>query len=447
MEDRYKICKIAFDLAPIEREDDDETINKAWYSIGELGKCLFKAKTTTPGSLTEYRTDWSEKVVERIANLLGLPVAQCELATAYLNDSVKPVEGVISVNCIPENASVSSGGFFLYQTFDNALRRRYTVENILASLDLRNVKPSRQWTEDKKIPQIDTGAKVFVGYLLLDALVHNDDRHGANWGVMSIEGNLELISSFDRGVSLGSRNSDEDKLSRSLSEHTNESSFSHFKDEKGSLSVFNTFVQAAKLYPEAAQIWQDKLRAITPEQIEEIFNRIPEERITPTAATFAKALLEYNQAQILNLDLELIQPQLDEQAILTAIEALKKEVRETSNLITIDFDEDSLSYLRDFVIYRSTKNSNDLQATLEYEDELNRRLFKAIENDLSIFDKGDVLNLKHLIEEEMENEGLINSHCLDDSSGSDMYKSNSIAKLENTNPPKQSQSDDLGESI
>jgi hypothetical protein len=27
MEDRYKICKIAFDLDPIEREDDDETIN------------------------------------------------------------------------------------------------------------------------------------------------------------------------------------------------------------------------------------------------------------------------------------------------------------------------------------------------------------------------------------------------------------------------------------
>jgi hypothetical protein len=299
MEDRYTICKIASDLDPIEREDDDETINKAWYSIGELGKCLFKAKTTTPGSLTEYRTDWSEKVVERIANLLGLPVAQYELATAYLNDSAKPIEGVISVNCIPENASVSSGGFFLYQTFDNALRRRYTVENILASLDLRNVKPSSQWTEDKKILQIDTGAKVFVGYLLLDAFVHNDDRHGANWGVMSIEGTLELISSFDHGVSLGSRNSDEDKLSRSLSEHTNESSFSHFKDKEGSLSVFNTFVRAAQLYPEAANIWLEKLRAITPEQIDKIFERIPEGRITPTSAKFAQDLIAYNRTELL----------------------------------------------------------------------------------------------------------------------------------------------------
>jgi hypothetical protein len=338
MEDRYKICKIAFDLDPIEREDDDETINKAWYSIAELGKCLFKAKTTTPGSLTEYRTDWSEKVVERIANLLGLPVAQCELATAYLNNSVKPIEGVISVNCIPENASISSGGFFLYQTFDNALERRYTVENILVSLDLRNVKPSRQWTEDKKIPQIDTGAKVFVGYLLLDALVHNDDRHGANWGVMSIEGNLELISSFDHGVSLGSRNSDEDKLFRSLSEHTNESSFSHFKDEKGSLSVFNTFVRAAKLYPEAAQIWQDKLRSITPQQIKEIFDRIPEGRITPTSAKFAQDLLAFNQERILSLDLSLSQ-QLPEISSLNPTQVQSSSPATTSPVTLADLND------------------------------------------------------------------------------------------------------------
>jgi hypothetical protein len=263
MEDRYKICKIAFDLDPIEREDDDETINKAWYSIAELGKCLFKAKTTTPCSLTEYRIDWSEKVVERIANLLGLPVAQCEFATAYLNSSVKPFEGVISVNCIPENASIYSGGFFLYQTFDNALERRYTVENILASLDLRNVKPSRQWTEDKKIPQID---------------------------------------------------------------------------KKGSLSVFNTFVRAAKLYSEAAQIWQDKLRSITPQQIKEIFDRIPEGRITPTSTKFAQDLLAFNQERILSLDLSLSQ-QLPEISSLNPTQVQSSSPATTSPVTLADLND------------------------------------------------------------------------------------------------------------
>jgi hypothetical protein len=47
----------------------------------------------------------------------------------------------------------------------------------------------------------------------------------------------------------------------------------------------------------------------------------------------------------------------------------------------------------------------------------------------------------------MENEGLINPQCLEDNSDSDIYKSNPIVKLENANPPEQSQSDDLGESI
>ncbi len=131
--------------------------------------------------------------------------------------------------------------------------------------------------------------------------IENEDRHGSNWSVMSIEGKLELVPSYDHGVSLGSRNSDEDKLSRSLSEHTNESSFSHFKDEKGSLSVFNTFLRAAKLEPEAAQIWLEKLKAITPEQIDEIFDRIPDGRITPISDRFARQLLAYNREKILSI--------------------------------------------------------------------------------------------------------------------------------------------------
>jgi hypothetical protein len=38
---------------------------------------------------------------------------------------------------------------------------------------------------------------------------------------------------------------------------------------------------------------------ITPEQINEIFDRIPEGRITPISATFAKDLLAYNQNELL----------------------------------------------------------------------------------------------------------------------------------------------------
>jgi hypothetical protein len=43
------------------------------------------------------------------------------------------------------------------------------------------------------------------------------------------------------------------------------------------------------------------LRSITPTQIDEIFNRIPEGRITPIADRFARQLLEYNREKILEI--------------------------------------------------------------------------------------------------------------------------------------------------
>jgi hypothetical protein len=135
MNNNCQVYHIESDRKPIAREEDDESGNKAWYDTSEFGASLFKAATTTPGSLTEYRTDWSEKVVERLANILGLPVAQYEFATAYLNGASKPIEGVISVDCIPAEADISSGGFFLRQTFDDKSKRKYTIENILNALD------------------------------------------------------------------------------------------------------------------------------------------------------------------------------------------------------------------------------------------------------------------------------------------------------------------------
>jgi methylenetetrahydrofolate dehydrogenase (NADP+) / methenyltetrahydrofolate cyclohydrolase len=234
------------------------------------------------------------------------------------------------------------------------------------------------------------------------------------------------------------------------------------KDEKGNNIIVGDVAKDAR---ELSQFVTPVPGGIGPMEMAVLLERFmmkefPELNIKPwklipldELSTVLNNRLPENQAPIdylVGLDLEfreLIQAQLEEKTIQSAITALKQEVMEACKLPTLDFDEDSLSYMRNFVIYRSTKNSNASQSTVGYEDELNRRLFEAIENDLSIFDKGDVLNLKYLIQEEMENEGLINSHCLDDSSGSDMYKSNPIAKLENTNPPKQSQSDDLGESI
>jgi hypothetical protein len=113
----------------------------------------------------------------------------------------------------------------------------------------------------------------------------------------------KLISSFDHGLSLGSTDEDEDKPDLSLADYVDRFSQSSFQQGYYKLPTFTIFDRAARLYPDAAKIWQQRLARITTAQIDDIFARIPRSRITPIAAKFARQLLEYDRPKILNLDL------------------------------------------------------------------------------------------------------------------------------------------------
>ena len=167
---------------------------------------------------------------------------------------------------------------------------------MLRALDLADVKPPSNWQQ--QIPAIDTGAKLFVGYMMLDCLVNNSDRHDHNWGVMAVGDSLELIPSFDHGLSLGSTDEDEDKPDLSLADYVNRYSQSCFQSGYNKLPTLTVFERSKQLDP-AAAIWQERLKQVTSTQIQEIFNRIPDGRITPIAAKFAIDLLAYNRERIL----------------------------------------------------------------------------------------------------------------------------------------------------
>ena len=298
MDAEYQIYSIDPALI-LDEQVEDGMLRKDWYLHPTLGKCLFKEAAPTQAIISDARTDWTEKVVNEIANLLSLPVARYELATGYFGRATKLVEGVISINCIPDNAQILTGEEFLTQVLDSNLDdpRQYTVENVLKALDLADVKIPSNWQQ--QIPGIDTGAKLFVGYMMLDCLVNNSDRHDHNWGVMAVGDNLELIPSFDHGLSLGSTDEDEDKPNLSLADYVNRYSQSCFQSGYNKLPTLTIFDRAAQLYPAAAIVWQERLKQVTSTQITAIFNRIPDGRITPIAAKFAIDLLAYNLERIL----------------------------------------------------------------------------------------------------------------------------------------------------
>jgi hypothetical protein len=300
MDEKYQIYRIDPALI-LDEQVEDGMLRKNWYLHPQLGKCLFKEAAPTQAIISDARTDWTEKVVNEIANLLGLPVARYELATGYFGKSTKLVEGVVSINCVPNNAQVFTGEEFLTRILACNLDdpRQYTIENVLKALDLADVKVPSNWQQP--IVGIDTGAKLFVGYMMLDCLVNNSDRHDHNWEVMAVGERIELVSSFDHGLSLGSTDEDEDKPTLSLTDYVDRYSQSCFQEGYNKLPALTVFECCIKLYPDAARIWQERLKRVTPAQIEEIFDLIPEGRITPIAAKFAIDLLDFNRKRIIDL--------------------------------------------------------------------------------------------------------------------------------------------------
>jgi hypothetical protein len=305
MDEKYQIYRIDPGLI-LDEQVEDGMLRKNWYLHPQLGKCLFKEAAPTQAIISDARTDWTEKVVNEIANLLGLPVARYELATGYFGKSTKLVEGVVSINCVPTNAQVFTGEEFLTRILACNLDdpRQYTVENVLKALDLADVKVPSNWQQP--IAGIDTGAKLFVGYMMLDCLVNNSDRHDHNWEVMAVGERIELVSSFDHGLALGSTDEDEDKPTLSLADYVERYSQSCFQEGYNKLPTLTIFERCGRLYPDAARIWQEQLRQVTMNQIEEIFSRIPEGRITPVAAKFAIELLDFNQKRIVDLEIDFI---------------------------------------------------------------------------------------------------------------------------------------------
>ncbi len=71
------------------------------------------------------------------------------------------------------------------------------------------------------------------------------------------------------------------------------------------LKTLDAFCEAAKLHPQAANIWLDRLAEISINDTLELFERIPNTLISSTAIEFAQKILEINQNKLLEFRNEL----------------------------------------------------------------------------------------------------------------------------------------------
>ena len=218
----------------IENADDVETLGtkpKFWWFNVQRTRLLFKAEDRGTGE------DWAEKISCHLCALLGLPHVHYELAQEYERSEPKR-PGVICENLAKSPLSLLLGNQLLWkrdESYPLDQRAKYkvrlhTVDAIVSVLKV--LEPPRGW-----IPADDirSALDVFVGYIMLDCWVANQDRHHGNWGAVQDEhGRLSLSPTFDHGAALARLLTDEERQERLTT-----------RDRNRSISVYVSKAQSA----------------------------------------------------------------------------------------------------------------------------------------------------------------------------------------------------------
>lgn len=167
--------------------------------------------------------DWAEVLATQVGGLLGVPCAETRLCRR------NGVRGSLSKNMVPAGSDLNEGGVVLeaarvpgyFRQADSKKVRdpdRPNVERPGHTLaNIRTVLSAVEPPETFGGPAGFDGFDVFAGFMILDALVANRDRHEQNWAVLTprlTNQRERLAPAFDHGGSLGYQLTDEDRRRR-----------------------------------------------------------------------------------------------------------------------------------------------------------------------------------------------------------------------------------------
>ncbi len=275
---------------------------KFWYWADDKRRMLFKEGRPGTGE------NWSEKVCCEIARQLGLPHAEYDLAL-WRNQ-----KGVASPSLVPEGNRLILGNELLarfFEQYEATVRyraRQHTLRRVVAVLQNPSIEVPIGWHHP---PEIASAVSVFVGYLLLDALVGNQDRHHENWGLIIATGRgLTLAPTFDHASSLGRNETDENRIERLTTKDKGHSMEAYVARARSglyethtstrSMTTLDAFLEGASIDKNSGRYWLERLTALQPHVFREMLDQIPDDWISPAARDFAFAMLEINRHRLIS---------------------------------------------------------------------------------------------------------------------------------------------------
>lgn len=304
-----------YDIIDISNFNQEEyeplgTKSKYWCSDSQGTYYLFKSIETFDSSnntILRDGEDWSEKISCEIAKKLLIPCANYDLARD------RSTRGVITKNFISsDNAYLVTGNEILKNysaPINTEIQKKSERQNIMhVYIILRRIIRNKP-LGFKSRPGIKSAADFFTGYLMLDALLSNQDRHSENWGlVATAKGRFHLAPSFDHAAGLGRNESDETKLNRLTSQDRGQhvstyvqraKSYFYLKDKR--LRTLKAFEYFGILNPLAALSWLEQLNELTNDIMQAIIEPVPAEVMSDVSKKFAYEMLCCNKSNMMAL--------------------------------------------------------------------------------------------------------------------------------------------------
>lgn len=240
--------------------------------------------------------DWAEKAVEQVAELLDVPHARIRMAVRGGH------AGLLSYDLAPSRYELQAGAVLIGEVDDRLVPR--AKERVGHNLDI--IHRLLSGLPAVGMPEGFTAYDQFCGYLMLDALVANRDRHEENWGVLrSPDGQVTLAPSFDHGNSLGFNLEDDRRVLEldrdpTLSIWCRRGFADRFEGRRKTTLVEFALEAFERSTRGVDELWLRRLDSIPPSAWDDLVARIP--AMSAACRTFSVRLLTTNQRRLLDGD-------------------------------------------------------------------------------------------------------------------------------------------------
>lgn len=255
---------------------------------------------------------WAEKVASETAELLGLPTHEALIATyegqigCAVRSFLKPGQTLVHGN------ELMAGTIKGYDKSKHRGQADHNFDNIVTTLERRFVAPVVRRNVSLR----------FIGYLMLDALVGNTDRHHENWGVLqkfTIKDDREskrlrvalrigLAPTFDHASSLGRELLDEARLRMladpaALKRYIRKGTGGIFRDSesKKGLAPIAVAEIIAHSYPQFYEPWSKRIAGLPVDFANPLLDGIPDHCMTQTSREFVLAFLSESRKMITSI--------------------------------------------------------------------------------------------------------------------------------------------------